>query len=222
MGNTTNKRFFHRKQWLSVKQAVDHLSALSEEPLTSTHLADLADEQLLDLYWYRPGQKLSLENHEGIQELIEPVKLCFENVSDWRAIVDILRHNPALPAYEHDTPLLEDADGNHLRITFDYHQRPEPFSSLWYPTFTELVLKRDDLELLEPQLFPSQVAEIGLERQLLLNVIWQLEQLAFENEEHTTSWLAEQLAQRSTSLDIIVCERILQAAEREGATGRTV
>ncbi|AWF82711.1 hypothetical protein BTJ40_18895 [Microbulbifer sp. A4B17] len=222
MGNTGNKQHFHRKQWLSVQQAVDHLSALSEEPLTSAHLADLADEQLLNLYWYRPGQKLSLEGREGIRELIEPVRLCYENASDWHAIVDILRNNPALPAYEHDTPLLEDADGNRLRITFDYHQRPEPFSSRWYPTYSELVLKRNDLEQLEPHLFTGQGTETGFERKTLLNVIWQLEQLALGDEQHSTSWLADQLAQRSTSLDRLSCERILLAAERESAARRSI
>ncbi|WP_444934192.1 hypothetical protein [Microbulbifer sp. JTAC008] len=222
MGITGNKQHFHRKQWLSVQQAVDHLSALSEEPLTSAHLADLADEQLLNLYWYRPGQKLSLEDRKGVRELVEPVRLCYESASDWHAIVDILRNNPALPAYEHDTPLLEDADGNRLRITFDYHQRPEPFSSRWYPTYAELVLKRNDLEQLEPHLFTSQAVETGFERETLLNVIWQLEQLALGDEEHSTSWLADQLAQRSSALDRLSCERILQAAERESSPGRSI
>ncbi|WP_444910519.1 hypothetical protein [Microbulbifer sp. TRSA005] len=217
---TSNGKHFHRKQWLSVQQAVSHLSALAEEPLTSIHLADLAEEKLLDLYWYRPGQKLTFLNREGQRELIEPLRLCSENRSDWRALVGILRHSPALPAYEQDTPLLEDAEGNRLRITFDYHQRPEPFSGRWYPSLAELVLKRSDLEMLEPRLFSSQETEDKLERQLMLDVIWQLEQLALDREHHSTSWLAEQLAQRSTALDRGACERILLAAEREGNRSR--
>ncbi|WP_444928512.1 hypothetical protein ACJJIF_11595 [Microbulbifer sp. SSSA002] len=222
MGIPGNKQHFHRKQWLSVQQAVAHLSALSEEPLTSAHLADLADEQRLDLYWYRPGQKLSLENRRETRELLEPVKLCYESASSWHAIVDILRNNPALPAYEQDTPLLEDAGGNRLRITFDYPQRPEPFSSRWYPTYAELMLRRNDLERLEPQLFTSQGSEMGFERETLLKVIWQLEQLALEHEQHSTGWLADQLAQRSASLDRLSCERILQAAERQGSPGHQI
>ncbi|GAA5443352.1 hypothetical protein Misp06_01528 [Microbulbifer sp. NBRC 101763] len=214
MGTAIGKHF-HRKQWLSVQQAVNHLSALSEEPLTSAHLADLAEEKLLDLYWYRPGQKLMFLDQIGSRELVEPLRLCTDNQSDWRAIVGVLRHNPALPAYEQDTPLLEDAQGNRLRITFDHHQLPEPYSSRWYPNLAELVLKRSDLEQLEPRLFSPQEASINLERDLLLDVIWQLEQLALDGEEHSTSWLAEQLARRSTSLDRNACERVLLAAERE-------
>lgn len=212
---TTAGKHFHRKQWLSVQQAISHLSALAEEPLTSAHLADLAEEQLLDLYWYRPGQKLTFQDRIGTQELVEPLRLCTDNRSDWRAIAGILRHNPALPAYEQDTPLLEDAKGNRLRITFDHNQRPEPFSSRWYPSLAELVLKRSDLEQLEPRLFSSQETDSSLEHQLLLDVIWQLEQLALDGERHSVSWLVDQLANRSPSLDRSACEQVLHAAERQ-------
>ncbi|MFA0811701.1 hypothetical protein [Microbulbifer epialgicus] len=220
MGTTAGKHF-HRKQWLSVQQAVNHLSALAEEPLTSSHLADLAEEKLLDLYWYRPGQKLTFLDGLGSRELVEPLRLCTDNHSDWQAIVGVLRHSPALPAYEQDTPLLEDAQGNRLRITFDYQVRPEPYSGRWYPSLAELVLKRSDLEQLEPRLFSSTESSSGLERHLLLDVIWQLEQLALGGEQHSTSWLAEQLAQRSESLDRNACEKVLLAAERERAHNQT-
>ncbi|MDP5209803.1 hypothetical protein [Microbulbifer sp. 2205BS26-8] len=219
MGTTAGKHF-HRKQWLSVQQAISHLSALAEEPLTSAHLAELAEEQLLDLYWYRPGQKLTFQDRIGIQELVEPLRLCTDNRSDWRAIVGILRHNPALPAYEQDTPLLEDAEGNRLRITFDYNQRPEPYSSRWYPSLAELVLKRSDLEQLEPRLFSPQETDSSLERQLLLDVIWQLEQLALNGKHHSVSWLADQLANDSPSLDRNDCEQVLLAAEHQHAQPR--
>ncbi|WP_323845433.1 hypothetical protein [Microbulbifer magnicolonia] len=218
MGTTIAKPF-HRRQWLSVQQAVNHLSAVAEEPLTSADLADLAEQHLLDLYWYRPGQKLTYLDRPGTGELTEPLRLCAENHSDWSAIAGILRHRPALPAYEQDTPLLEDAEGNRLRITFDYRQRPEPFSSRWYPNLAELVLKRSDLEQLEPQLFSTQETDSELEPQLLLNVIWQLEQLALDGNHHSTAWLAEQLAQRPGSIDRAALERVLAAAEREGVRG---
>ncbi|SHF15022.1 hypothetical protein SAMN04487965_1487 [Microbulbifer donghaiensis] len=218
MGSTIAKPF-HRRQWLSVQQAVSHLSAVAEEPLTSADLADLAQEHQLDLYWYRPGQKLAFLDRPGTGELTEPLRLCAENHSDWSAIVDILRHRPALPAYEQDTPLLEDADGNRLRITFDYRQRPEPFSSRWYPNLAELVVKRSDLDQLEQRLFSGQEQDSELETRLLLNVIWQLEQLALDGNHHSTSWLADQLARRSGSMDRTALERVLVAAEREGVRG---
>ncbi|MFC6633014.1 hypothetical protein [Microbulbifer taiwanensis] len=210
---------FHRRQWLSVQQAVDHLSAVAEEPVTSADLADLAEQHLLDLYWYRPGQQLAYLGRPETRELTEPLRLCAENHSDWSAIAGILRQRPALPAYEQDTPLLEDAEGNRLRITFERRQRPEPFSSRWYPTLAELVLKRSDLEQLEPQLFSSTEADSELEPQLLLNVIWQLEKLALDGNHHTPTWLAEQLARRSGSLDRAALERVLAAAERAGVRG---
>ncbi|SEA45326.1 hypothetical protein [Microbulbifer marinus] len=218
MGTTIPKPF-HRRQWLSVQQAVNHLSAVAEEPVTSADLADLADQHLLDLYWYRPGQKLVYLGRPETSELTEPLRLCAENHSDWSAITGILRQQPALPAYEQDTPLLEDAEGNRLRISFDRRQRPEPFSSRWYPTLAELVLKRSDLERLEPQLFSAQETEHPLEQHLLLNVIWQLEQMALDGNHHSTAWLADQLAQRSGSIDRTALERVLAAAEREGVRG---
>lgn len=210
---------FHRRQWLSVQQAVDHLSAVVEEPLTSADLADLAEEHQLELYWYRPGQMLAALNHPETRELTRPLRLCAENHSDWSAIVDILRQRPALPAYEGDTPLLEDESGDRLRITFERSQRPEPFSGRWYPQFAELMLKRADLEQLEPHLFPTPDQASELEPRLLLNVIWQLEQLALDGEHHTPAWLAEQLAQRTESVDRGALERVLAAAEREGLRG---
>lgn len=214
MGQTT----FHRRQWLSVQQAVNHLSAVAEEPLTSADLADLAEEHQLDLYWYRPGQLLTYMDGRGIRELDTPLLLCAENHSDWQALAGILRHRPALPAYEQDTPLLEDAEGNRLRITFERGQRPEPFSSRWYPTFAELVLKRSQLQLLEPQIFPQET-DGKLEPQLLLNVIWELEQLALDaaKPQHSPAWLADELVRRNGDIDRSAVERVLAAAEREGA-----
>ncbi|WP_193161695.1 hypothetical protein [Microbulbifer hainanensis] len=212
---------FHRRQWLSVEQAVSHLSAVTEEPLTSGDLADLAESYQLDLYWYRPGQQLAYVGRPETRELSQPMRLCAENHSDWRAIVNILRHRPALPAYEQDTPLLEDSEGDRLRITFDNRQRPEPFSSRWYPNFAELVLKRSELEQLEPQLFSAQEGDGEMDSHLLLNVIWQLEQLTLDSLEprHSPGWLAEQLAQRSDALDRGALERVLAAAERESVRG---
>lgn len=216
-----NIKPFHRRQWLSVDQAVTHLSAVTEEPLTSADLADLADQYQLDLYWYRPGQQAAYLDRPEVRELNEPLRLCAENHSDWNAIVGILRHRPALPAYEQDTPLLEDSEGNRLRIVFDNRQRPEPFSARWYPNYAELVVKRSELEQLEPQLFSSPDLGSELEPQLLLNVIWQLEQLALDNSKprHSPTWLAEQLAQRSDAIGRPALERILAAAEREGVRG---
>lgn len=211
---------FHRKQWLSVQQAVNYLSAVAEEPLTSADLADLAEQHQLDLYWYRPGQQVAYIGRPEVRDLNTPMRLCAENHSDWHAIADILRKRPALPAYEQDTPLLEDAEGNRLRITFERHLRPEPFSSRWYPSFAELFLKRGELEQLEPQLFSSREAELELEPHLLLNVIWQLEQMALDTEpRHSPKWLAEQLARRSGSIERGALERIFEAAEREGVRG---
>ena len=216
---TRNAKPFHRKQWLSVQQAVDHLSAVAEEPVTSADLADMAEEHQLDLYWYRPGQKLAFLDRAGSAELTEPMRLCGESHSDWGAIVGILRQRPALPAYEQDTPLLEDSDGNRLRITFDYRQRPEPFSARWYPSFAELMLKRSDLEHLEPHLFSGSELDSELEPHLLLRVIWQLEQLALDGDHHSHRWLADQLARRSPAVDRDALERVLVAAEREGVRG---
>lgn len=210
---------FHRRQWLSVQQTVDHLSALAEEPLTAADLADLAEEYQLDLYWYRPGQQLAYLDRPQTCELTEPLRLCAENHSDWTALVDILRQRPALPAYEGDTPLLEDTEGNRLRIAFDNRQRPEPFSGRWYPTLAELVLKRSDLDQLETRIFSPPEAQRELEPRLLLNVIWQLERLALNGNHHTPAWLAEQLAARSGSMDRSALERVLAAAEREGVRG---
>lgn len=212
-------RPFHRKQWLSAQQAVNHLSALAEEPLTCADLADLAEEYQLDLYWYRPGQQLTYLDRPKTTELTHPLRLCAENHSDWSAIVGILRRRPALPAYEGDTPLLEDVKGNRLRISFDRRQRPEPFSGRWYPKLAELVLKLSDLDRLEPQLFPTAGAKSELEPELLLNVIWQLERLALDGKHHTPAWLADQLAQRTGDLDRDALERVLAAAEREGLRG---
>lgn len=210
---------FHRRQWLSVQQAVNHLSALAEEPLTGADLADLAEEHQLDLYWYRPGQQLAYLDRPQARELTEPLRLCAENHSDWSAIAGILRQRPALPAYENDTPLLEDPEGNRLRITFDNSQRPEPFSGRWYPSLAELVVKLSDLEQLEPHIFSTAEAEGELRPRMLLNVIWQLERLALDGNHHSPAWLAEQLAQRSGSLDRSALERVLAAAEREGVRG---
>ncbi|WP_346837469.1 hypothetical protein [Microbulbifer sp. SAOS-129_SWC] len=220
MGNSLAKPF-HRRQWLSIEQAVNHLSAVSEEPLTSGDLADLAEEHQLELFWYRPGQQLAYLGRPEVRELDQPLRLCAENHSDWHAIVDILRHRPALPAYEQDTPLLEDAAGDRLRITFDNRARPEPFSSRWYPNFAEIMLRRRDVEQLEPQLFSAQDGEGDMDAHLLLNVIWQLEQLALDSIEphHPPSWLADQLAQRSGAPDRGALERVLAAAEREGQRG---
>lgn len=215
MGQTT----FHRRQWLSIQQAVNHLSAVAEEPLTSADLADLAEDYQLDLYWYRPGQLLTYTDGRGTRELDKPLRLCPENHSDWQAIAGILRHRPALPAYEQDTPLLEDAEGNRLRITFERSQRPEPFSSRWYPTFAELVVKRSQLEQLEPQIFSPQETDGELKPHLLLNMIWELEQLALDGSKPGLSpaWLARELARRNGDIDRSAAERVLAAAEREGA-----
>lgn len=212
---------FHRRQWLSVDQAVTHLSAVAEEPLTSIDLADLADQYQLDLYWYRPGQQVAYLDRPEVRDLDRPLRLCAENHSDWSAITGVLRHRPALPAYEQDTPLLEDDEGNRLRIIFDNRQRPEPFSARWYPSYAELVLKRSALEQLEPQLFSSPDQTSELRPQLLLNVIWQLEQLALDGARarHSPAWLAEQLASRSGNIDRAAVERVLAAAEREGVRG---
>ncbi|AMX03276.1 hypothetical protein [Microbulbifer thermotolerans] len=208
---------FHRRQWLNVQQAVNHLSAIAEESVTSADLADLAEERQLDLYWYRARQMLTYLDQHQTCELTTPLRLCAENRSDWKAIVDILRHRPALPAYEGDTPLLEDDEGHRLRITFDNSQRPEPFSGRWYPSLSELRVKRSDLEHLEPRLFSAQGQEGELQPQLLLSVIWQLEKLALHGSRHGPAWLAEQLARHSSALDKSALERILAAAEREGA-----
>ncbi|KUJ84003.1 hypothetical protein AWR36_006480 [Microbulbifer flavimaris] len=218
MGTAVNKPF-HLRQWLSVQQAVTHLSAVAEEPFTSADLADLAEQHQLDLYWYRPGQQVAYLDRPAVLELSHPLRLCAENPSDWKAIVGILRQRPALPAYEQDTPLLEDEDGNRLRISFDHRRRPEPFSGRWYPSLAELVVRRGDIEQLEPTLFSASEAEHALEKQQLLNVIWELEKLALDGEHHSTSWLAEQIARRSSALDRQSLERILTAAEREGSRG---
>lgn len=219
MATPINKNF-HRKRWLSVQQAVDHLTALSEEPLSSRDLADLAEEHLLDLYWYRPGQQVAYMGRPEVTTLDTPLRLCAENHSDWHAIADILRHRPALPAFEQDTPLLEDAEGERLRITFERRHKPEPFSSRWYPTLAELVVRREDLERLEPQLFTGLDGAHLLETPLLLRVIWQLEQLALDGEHHSTAWLADQLARQSPGVDRNDLERVLDAAQREGQRGR--
>ncbi|MFI2811405.1 MULTISPECIES: hypothetical protein [Microbulbifer] len=218
---TPTHKNFHRKRWLSVQQAVDHLSALSEEPLSGADLADLAEEHQLDLYWYRPGQQVAYMGRPEVTTLDTPLRLCGEDHSDWHAIADILRHHPALPAFEQDTPLLEDANGDRLRITFDRRHRPEPFSSRWYPTLAELVVRREDLEQLEPHLFSGQEAAGThvLETPLLLRVIWQLEQLALDGDHHSTAWLADQLARRSPGVDRADLERVLDAAQREGLRG---
>ncbi|WP_295798168.1 hypothetical protein [uncultured Microbulbifer sp.] len=212
---------FHMRRWLSVQQAVDHLSALAEEPLTSDDLARLAEDRKLDLYWYRPGQKLRyLERPDWPSaELKQPLRVCPDNSSDWHAIVGILRQSPALPAEENDTPVLQDADGNLLKITFDLNRRPEPYSGRWYPNYSELVLKRSELERLESDLFLMDEGR-ELEPQLLLDVIWQLEQLALENgrapgeASHDTAWLTRQLSQRA-HLDPAILGRVLHAAERQ-------
>ncbi|WP_160152506.1 hypothetical protein [Microbulbifer sp. ALW1] len=215
---------FHMRRWLSVQQAVDHLSALSEEPLTSDDLARLAAEHKLDLYWYRPGQQLAYIDRPGAPntELEHPLRLCPEHSSDWRAIVGILRHHPALPAEENDTPVLQDSDGNRLRITFDFSRRPEPFSSRWYPNYAELVVKRRDLDRLENHLF-TEDEEQALAPDLLLDVIWQLEQIAMENgkesdqQPHDLNWLTHQLSDRS-QLDPSLLGKVLNAAERQHAS----
>lgn len=212
-------RSFHLKQWLSVQQAVDHLSALAEESLSGADLADLAETRQLDLYWYRPGQLLAYVDRGAnaehpLIELDQPLRLCPESRSDWLAVAGILRGRPALPAAENDTPLLEDADGRRLRITFAPGRWPEPYSSRWYPSLAELVLKRSDMPRLESRLFSAADAEQFLEQQLLLDVIWDLEQLALDGGDgHDTAWLAEQLARRDPKLDRNTLERVLHAAE---------
>ncbi|MCQ3828964.1 hypothetical protein HXX02_05875 [Microbulbifer elongatus] len=219
----TSPKPFHMRRWLSVQQAVDHLSALSEDPLTSDDLASLAEDHQLDLYWYRPGQKLIYLDKPGwgTIELTQPLRLRPEHNSDWRAIVGILRQRPALPAEENDTPTLEDGDGNRLRIAFDFSNRPEPFSARWYPNYAELVVRRRDLDRLEDQLFRDD-DEQSLEPELLLDVIWQLEQMAMENGEshgpvHDLDWLTHQLSDRS-KLDPNLLGKVLNAAERQHAT----
>ncbi|WP_233998772.1 hypothetical protein [Microbulbifer pacificus] len=219
--NSNNDRPFHMRRWLSIQQAVDHLSALSEEPLTSDDLARMADDHLLDLYWYRPGQQLSYIDlpQKPATTLEAPLRLSPQHSSDWRAIVGILRQRPALPAEENDTPTLEDAEGNRLRITFDVSNRPEPFSSRWYPDYRELVVKRRDLDRLEAELFSSD-DEPALAPDLLLDVIWQLEQLAMENGRdrstpaHDLDWLTHELSDR-THLDPILLGKVLNAAEHQ-------
>ncbi|WP_299595363.1 hypothetical protein [uncultured Microbulbifer sp.] len=232
---STNKPF-HMRRWLSVQQAVDHLSALSEDPLTSDDLARLAEDHTLDLYWYRPGQQLSYIDRPGKPktELTEPLRLCPQYSSDWRAIVGVLRQRPALPAEENDTPTMQDSKGNRLQITFDFSRRPEPFSSRWYPNYAELVVRRRDLDRLESHLFSAD-DEAALEPQLLLDVIWELEQMAMETGEktgqeqqqhdlkgkpdtpHNLDWLTHQLSDR-TKLDPSLLGKILHAAERQHAT----
>ena len=215
---------FHMRRWLSVQQAVDHLSALSEEPLTGDDLARLAEDHKLDLYWYRPGQQLTYldQPQKPDTELEQPLRLNPEHNSDWRAIVGILRQRPALPAEENDTPTLEDSDGNRLRITFDFNRRPEPFSGRWYPNYAELVVKRRDLDRLENHLFSEDDSQ-PLEPNLLLDVIWQLEQMAMENgkdtdeQPHDLDWLTHQLSDR-THLDPSLLGKVLNAAERQHAT----
>ncbi|MFV8781364.1 hypothetical protein ACNKU7_02970 [Microbulbifer sp. SA54] len=211
---------FHMRRWLSVQQAVNHLSALSEEPITSDDLARLAEEHKLDLYWYRPGQKLRYLHRPNwpTTELQQPLRLCPDHSNDWRAIAGILRQRPALPADENDTPVLQDPDGNLLKITFDLQRRPEPFSGRWYPNFAELVVRRGDLELLEGHLFTEEETS-ELEPHLLLDVIWQLEQLALENGDastpkHDLDWLTHQLSHRA-HLDPALLGRVLHAAERQ-------
>lgn len=220
-GGTSGDKPFHLRRWLSVQQAVDHLSALSEEPLSSEDLARLAEERKLDLYWYRPGQKLRYVDRPAwpLKELKQPLRLCPDNSNDWPAIVGILRRRPALPAEENDTPVLQDADGNLIKITFDLNGRPEPYSSRWYPNYSELMVRRADLELLESDLFIGDEGR-ELEPQLLLDVIWQLEQMALENGHvpgeptHDADWLAQQLSQRA-HMDPAVLGRVLHAAERQ-------
>ncbi|WP_078084902.1 hypothetical protein [Microbulbifer mangrovi] len=221
-GSTSSKPF-HMRRWLSVQQAVDHLSALSEDPLTSDDLARLAENHTLDLYWYRPGQQLSYIDRPGKPrtELTEPLRLCPEYSSDWRAIVGILRQRPALPAEENDTPTMQDDKGNRLQITFDFSHRPEPFSGRWYPNYGELVVKRRDLERLESHLF-SEDDDQALAPNLLLDVIWQLEQLAMANghdqseQPHDLEWLTHELSDR-TKLDPNLLGKVLNAAERQHA-----
>ncbi|WGL16133.1 hypothetical protein PVT68_15335 [Microbulbifer bruguierae] len=222
--NKSGGKPFHMRRWLSVQQAVDHLSALSEEPLTSDDLARLAEDHRLDLYWYRPGQQLTYLDHPDKPdiELTQPLRLCPEHSGDWRAIVGILRQRPALPAEENDTPVLKDANGNRLSITFDFSRRPEPFSSRWYPNYAELVVKRRDLDQLEDQLFSIEEDQ-PLEPSLLLDVIWQLEQMAMENGDtdtapsHDLNWLTRQLSSR-TNLDPTLLGKVLNAAERQHAS----
>lgn len=222
-GSTSSKPF-HMRRWLSVQQAVDHLSALSEDPLTSYDLARLAENHTLDLYWYRPGQQLSYIDRPGKPrtELTEPLRLCPEHSSDWRAIVGVLRHRPALPAEENDTPTMQDDKGNRLQITFDFSRRPEPFSGRWYPNYGELVVKRRDLDRLESHLF-SEDEDQTLAPDLLLDVIWQLEQLAMANgqdqteQPHDLEWLTHELSDR-TKLDPNLLGKVLNAAERQHAT----
>lgn len=226
-GKRTGKpsdRPFHMRRWLSIQQAVDHLSALSEEPLTSDDLARLAEDHQLDLYWYRPGQQLRYLDQPGKPNIVlkHPLRLSPTHNSDWRAIVGILRQRPALPAEENDTPTLEDTDGNRLRITFDFRNRPEPYSSRWYPNYGELVVRRRDLDRLENELFSAE-DEPPLAPDLLLDVIWQLEQLALENGHapgkatHDAEWLTQELSQR-THMDATVLGRVLHAAERQHQT----
>ncbi|WP_226663572.1 hypothetical protein [Microbulbifer aggregans] len=220
-GGNGGDKAFHMRRWLSVQQALNHLSALSEEPLTSDDLAQLAEERKIDLYWYRPGQKLRYLDRPQwpVTELKQPLRLCPDHSNDWRAITGILRQRPALPAEENDTPVLQDAEGNLLKITFDLNRRPEPFSGRWYPNIAELVVKRGDLELLENRLFLSDEAS-ALEPHLLLDVIWELEQLAMENghmagePKHDMDWLTRQVSNR-THLDPTLLGRVFHAAERQ-------
>ncbi|AQQ66768.1 hypothetical protein Mag101_03280 [Microbulbifer agarilyticus] len=214
---------FHLRRWLSAQQAVDHLNVLTEEQLTGDDLARLAEDQKLDLYWYRPGQQLKFIDKTGWSniELSEPLRLSPTNQGDWRAIVGILRHQPALPATENDTPTLLDAEGNRLRITFGFHDRPEPFSGRWYPNYSELVVRRRDLDNLESQMLTEE-GEQPLEAGLLLDVIWQLEQMAMENGQahehpHDLNWLTDELSDR-TKLDPRLLGKVLNAAERQHAT----
>lgn len=218
----------HMKYWLSVQQALDHLRVLAEEEIGSEGLAKLVEERHLSLYWHRPGQRLSggkqLSKHSPT--LDQPLRLYAQNHSDWRAIVGILRHHPALPAAPNDTPLLEDDAGNLLHITFDFSQRPEPYSGSWYPSYTELVVKRRDLERLQSQLFigrdeaEDNTTVLTEEPQFLLEVIAQLEKLAMAAHSGgkpcapDIHWLAQQLADSDENLDHAALKRVLTVAER--------
>lgn len=215
------------KYWLTVQQAVAHLGALAEEPIGSENLAKLVEDYQLQLYWHRPGQRLT---GPKLATLDQPLRLWEKNPSVWRAIVGILRHHPALPAAPDDTPLLEDGDGRLRHITFDFNRRPEPYSSAWYPSYGELMVKRSDLEGLRPRLFAArdeaEALKLTESPQLLLDIIAQLERLAMaagsdgRASEPDPHWLAQQIAASDRHFDPAVLERLLTAAGRRRSERR--